>query len=100
MTEEIRDAFEVAYLDENPPPELHDLFYPWQEPGTELTGPPLPPGTEIRDLPEFTPFESENGLLDEDLALMELPEFTPFFSETGPTVDSFIDPGAWPAPVP
>ncbi len=100
LSEEIRDAFEVAYLDETPPPELHDLFYPWQDPGTELTGPPLPPGMEFREPPEITPFESENGPLDEDLALMELPEFMPFFSETGPTVDPFIDPGAWPAPVP
>lgn len=42
LPDELRKAFEVAGKKQEPPPELRDLFYPEQIPGTEETGPPGP----------------------------------------------------------
>lgn len=42
LPDELREAFEVAGKKQGPPPELRDLFYPEQDPGSEETGPPGP----------------------------------------------------------
>lgn len=67
-----------------PPPELIDLFYPQQEPGTELTGPPVLEGHATQEFNHFVPTEHDSGPEALETVKGELPEFEPVISETGP----------------
>ena len=90
LTEEERLLFEVPEEEKSPPPELLDQFEPWQELGTEITGPPVPSDFMVEELPEFEVIENDTGpeSIDPDVPDEVITEFEPFVSETGPS-DTF-----------
>jgi hypothetical protein len=60
-------------------------FEPWQVPGTEDTGPPLPAGVRVRDLPAFDQLSAD---FDDGVSannVVPLPAFTPIELEAPPT---------------
>ncbi len=61
LTIEQRRSFEIADEKLGPPPELLEYFEPVPEPGSAETGPPIPPGMIVEDLPQFEPYVSETG---------------------------------------
>lgn len=65
LTDEQRAGFDIAGEKRGPPPEMMDLFYPKQEPGTEKTGPRSPMDY---DMPEFPggPLSQEQMELTEE----------------------------------
>jgi len=92
LTEEERLLFEVANEGVGPPPELIHEFEPWQEPGTEITGPPVPSDFMVEELPEFEVIESDTGpeSIAPDVPDEVIMEFEPFVSETGPIIEDTL----------
>ncbi len=88
LTEEQYRLFEEFDPGAEVPPELSHLFDLDMPPGAEETGPPLPPGTVVREMPPMIGYESDTGPPGPDISTMELPEFTPYESETGPDPES------------
>lgn len=72
LTDEQRAAFEDAGKKRGPPPEMMDSFYPHQDPGTEKTGPPAPPGYEPPDFPKKALSLDEAGLTEEQRAAFDV----------------------------
>ena len=111
-----RRLFVTADEELGPPLELLEYFEPWQELGSEDTGPQVDPDTAVKELPEFEPVISETGptfdMLETDEALRNaaglpidpfmgvqtLPEFEPVISETGPTLDMLETYAIFPPP--
>ncbi len=87
LTWEERLLFEIAEEEFSPPPELLEDFEPWQDPGSEETGPEAPADFLVEELPEFEPVVSETGPDEPDLIVEELPQFEPIVSETGPSLE-------------
>jgi len=99
LTMEERLLFETADEALGPPLELLEYFEPWQELGSEETGPQIPEGFVAKELLPFEPFESETGPpVDPDIVVEELPEFEPVISETGPTLDMLETDAIFPPP--
>lgn len=68
LTDEQRAAFEVAGKKRGPPPDMMDLFYPHQDPGTEKTGPRAPMDYEPPDFLEKALSFDEAELTEEQRA--------------------------------
>ena len=94
---EDRLLFKAADEQVGPPPELLELFEPWQEAGSEETGPQPPIGTVVQPLPEFEPVFSETGPVDPDAVVEDLPGFGPIVNETGPFRKALGADGAFPS---
>ena len=71
LASEVLLLFETANQRLGPPPELLEYFEPVPEPGSEETGPQIPPGMVVKDLPDFEPVPK------------------PGSEETGPPVNPF-----------
>ena len=57
----VSELFEMATQKLGPPPELLEYFEPVPEPGSEETGPQVPPNVAVYDLPKFEPYVREAG---------------------------------------
>ncbi len=87
LTDEERFLFETQDYEVKPPPELFDLFEPWQDLASEETGPTIRIGFTVEQLPEYEVIETDLGPSDPEIIIEDLPAFEPFVSATGPSVD-------------
>ncbi len=94
LASEVLLLFETADQQLGPPPELLEYFEPVPEPGSEETGPQLPPGMVVKGLPDFEPVpkpgsEETGPQLPPGMVVKDLPGFEPVVSDTDPPVNPF-----------